>query len=128
MDEAARGTGRGRAITRALLGAAYFAAGLLHLLNPAPFLGITPAWVPEPALVIALTGLAEVAGAVGEAIDEIRNLSRGLSLPDLERREMRGCFGPSELLAGGEMEDLASEAAVAEESIDVLVAGEAPVA
>jgi signal transduction histidine kinase len=33
--------------------------------------------------------LAEVAGAVGEAIDEIRNLSRGLSLPDLERREMR---------------------------------------
>ena len=65
MDEAARGTGRGRAITRALLGAAYFAAGLLHLLNPAPFLGITPAWVPEPALVIALTGLAEVAGAIG---------------------------------------------------------------
>lgn len=33
--------------------------------------------------------LTEVAGAVTEAIAEIRNLSRGLSVPDLDRRDMR---------------------------------------
>jgi uncharacterized membrane protein len=54
---------RARAITRALLGAAYAAAGVLHLAVPAPFLKITPGWVPAPATVIALTGLCELAGA-----------------------------------------------------------------
>ncbi len=65
MDQATRGTGKVRAITRALLGAAYFAAGVLHLLKPEPFLKITPGWVPAPAMVIAFTGLAELAGSIG---------------------------------------------------------------
>ncbi len=42
----------------------------------------------------ARADLAEVAGAVSEAISEIRNLSRGLSVPDLDRRDM------AEVLAG----------------------------
>lgn len=32
---------------------------------PAPFLGITPNWVPNAPLVIALTGIAELMGAIG---------------------------------------------------------------
>lgn len=56
------------------------------------------------------------------------DFEQGVFFEFVERREMRGCFGPSEFLAGGKMEDLASEAAVAEEGADVLVAGEAPVA
>ena len=48
---------------RGLLGAAYLGAGVLHLAAPRPFLRITPAWVPHPEAVIALTGLAELAGA-----------------------------------------------------------------
>ena len=48
---------------RGLLGAAYAAAGVLHLAAPEPFLRITPTWVPHPEAVIALTGLAELAGA-----------------------------------------------------------------
>jgi len=56
---------RAKAITRGLLGAAYLAAGVLHLAKPKPFLSITPGWVPDPALVIALTGGAELAGVVG---------------------------------------------------------------
>ena len=56
------------------------------------------------------------------------DFEQGVFLEFVERREMRGCVGPSELLAGGKMEDLPSEAAIAEEGIDVLVAGEAPVA
>jgi uncharacterized membrane protein len=56
---------RARLALRLLLGALYLAAGLLHLALPGPFLGITPGWVPLPKLVIALTGLAELAGAAG---------------------------------------------------------------
>lgn len=45
----------------------YGFAGAAHLLNPHPFMRITPQWVPLPGLVIALTGLAELAGAAGLA-------------------------------------------------------------
>ena len=58
---------RARTITRWLLVALYGAAGVLHLTLPAPFLKITPPWVPCPATVIALTGRAELAGAAGLA-------------------------------------------------------------
>ena len=50
---------------RCLLALFYAVAGYFHLANPQPFLTITPAWVPVPELVIALTGVAELAGAVG---------------------------------------------------------------
>ncbi len=43
----------------------YLVAGVLHILLPAPFLSITPHWVPWPALVIFATGLCEIAGAIG---------------------------------------------------------------
>ena len=43
----------------------YGLAGYAHLANPAPFLLITPPWVPAPEAIIALTGLAELAGAAG---------------------------------------------------------------
>lgn len=52
-----------RAITRSLLAAIYLAAGVLHLWQPGVFLKITPPWVPHAPLVIALTGLAELAGS-----------------------------------------------------------------
>jgi len=38
---------------------------VLHLVKPAPFLTITPAWVQMPEAVIALTGVAEILGAIG---------------------------------------------------------------
>ncbi|MBA4795493.1 MAG: hypothetical protein H2041_17675 [Phenylobacterium sp.] len=44
-----------RLTLRLILAAAYFAAGVLHLAVPAPFLGITPGWVPWPQAVIAAT-------------------------------------------------------------------------
>lgn len=50
-------------LLRLLLGALYTAAGVLHLVNPGPFLAVTPNWVPWPETVILLTGLAELAGA-----------------------------------------------------------------
>lgn len=54
----------GRGIARWLLGLAYLVAGVLHIVRPAPFLTITPGWVPMAGTVIFLTGLAEIAGAV----------------------------------------------------------------
>ncbi|WP_296083693.1 DoxX family protein [uncultured Agrobacterium sp.] len=43
----------------------YGFVGTMHLLWPKPFLKITPDWVPSPHLVILLTGLCEIAGALG---------------------------------------------------------------
>ncbi len=63
---------RTRFILRALLAAAYLLAGILHVLKPAPFLGITPAWVPYPQQVIVLTGLCEIAGSVGLHVPRLR--------------------------------------------------------
>ena len=50
---------------RVLLAAVYFVAGVVHLRSPAPFLAITPEWVPYPREVIAFTGVCEIAGAIG---------------------------------------------------------------
>jgi uncharacterized membrane protein len=55
----------GRRIVRLLLVALYLAAGVMHLTRPEPFIAITPPWVPAAPLVITLTGLAELAGAIG---------------------------------------------------------------
>jgi uncharacterized membrane protein len=48
-----------------LLAALYLLAGVAHLAQPAPFVAITPPWVPWPEQVVTLTGLAELAGAAG---------------------------------------------------------------
>jgi len=52
-----------RTVSRVVLALLYGAAGVLHILLPGPFLGITPRWVPFPETTILLTGLAELAGA-----------------------------------------------------------------
>ena len=60
--------GAGRLIKlgiRWLLAAFYAFAGVIHIINPAPFLTITPAWVPAPEAVVLLTGVAEILGAIG---------------------------------------------------------------
>jgi uncharacterized membrane protein len=44
---------------------AYIGVGTLHLAAPGGFVAITPSWVPAPAVVIAATGVCEVAGAIG---------------------------------------------------------------
>ncbi|WP_324074167.1 MAG: DoxX family protein [Erythrobacter sp.] len=54
-----------RAILRWILAVFYFAAGVVHLIKPAPFLTITPDWVPAPEAVVLLTGVAEILGAIG---------------------------------------------------------------
>jgi uncharacterized membrane protein len=62
-----------RSALRWFLAIAYLVAGVFHLARPDPFVRITPVWVPDAPLVIALTGLAEIAGALA--------LAQGWSLP-----------------------------------------------
>lgn len=54
-----------RPVLRWVLAMFYFAAGVIHLVNPAPFLTIMPAWVPAPEAVVLWTGVAEILGALG---------------------------------------------------------------
>lgn len=56
---------RWRTGLRWLLVLIYLVAGVAHLLRPAFFLAIMPPWVPMPALVIAVTGVCEILGAIG---------------------------------------------------------------
>ncbi|KPH57637.1 DoxX family protein [Novosphingobium sp. ST904] len=60
-----RGRALRRYIPRWLLAFFYLAAGILHLVLPAPFVSIVPGWVPAPATTVSLTGMAEILGAAG---------------------------------------------------------------
>ena len=53
-----------RTALRWLLALLYAYAGYRHIVDPAPFLRITPDWVPFAEGVILWTGVAEIAGAV----------------------------------------------------------------
>ena len=57
---------------RLLLAVFYLGAGILHLISPRGFLAITPDSVPYPAFMVAFTGVAEIAGAVGLMIPQTR--------------------------------------------------------
>jgi uncharacterized membrane protein len=57
---------------RILLAIFYLIAGIAHLRSPATFLAIMPSWVPFPDMVIALTGIAELAGAIGLMVPRLR--------------------------------------------------------
>lgn len=56
---------RVRPAVRWLLAVFYAVAGVLHLAFPKPFLTIMPPFVPAPEAVVWLTGVAEIAGALG---------------------------------------------------------------
>lgn len=64
-----------RRALRVLLAAAYFAAGIGHFLFTGALLSITPKWVPQPELVIAATGVCEIAGAIALAQPWSRRLT-----------------------------------------------------
>jgi uncharacterized membrane protein len=56
---------RTRAAMRWIMAIFYAIAGVAHLVAPDKFLAITPDWVPLAPQVILMTGVCELAGAVG---------------------------------------------------------------
>jgi uncharacterized membrane protein len=66
-------------VSRAVLALFYMVAGILHLVWPAPFLLIMPEVVPFPSVVVMVTGILEIAGAIGLLLPDWRRLA-GLML------------------------------------------------
>lgn len=54
-----------KAVLRWVMAVFYLAAGVIHIVRPAPFLTIMPAWVPAPEAVVFWTGVAEILGSLG---------------------------------------------------------------
>ncbi len=61
-----------RLALRLVLAAIYLIAGFAHLTSPNGFLAVTPDWVPFPRETIFVTGLYEIAGAIGLLTSRLR--------------------------------------------------------
>lgn len=66
------GLERARTALRWVIAAAYLFVGIVHLRSPNGFMPIMPDWVPYPLEVILLTGVAEIAGAIGLMVPRFR--------------------------------------------------------
>ena len=55
-----------------VLGVIFVGAGVLHLVKPGMYLRIMPPWLPAPALLVLLSGIAEIVGGVGLFIPAVR--------------------------------------------------------
>ena len=62
-------------IARLTIAPLFVAAGVVHLVRPGVFQGVMPKGVPDPHLVIMLTGAAELAGAVALFVPRLRALA-----------------------------------------------------
>ena len=61
-----------RTIARLLLAFIMVYAGVAHFRNPAPFISIVPDWLPAHAALVAISGVAEIAGGVGLLVPLVR--------------------------------------------------------
>ena len=64
--------GRLRAGSLLFLSVSFVAAGVNHFLDPDVYLAIMPPYLPAHALLVALSGVLEVAGGVGMIIPRLR--------------------------------------------------------
>jgi uncharacterized membrane protein len=58
--------------SRALLGLFFIQAGINHFLMPGPYRRIVPPGIGDPATLVAVSGVAEVAGGVGVLLPATR--------------------------------------------------------
>ncbi len=65
----------GRKVGRGLLSLGMVAMGVLHLVLPAPFVAVVPAYLPAPGALVFVSGVAEVAGGVGLLVPRLRRLA-----------------------------------------------------
>jgi uncharacterized membrane protein len=84
----ARGPNSTRKWVRWVLAALYSFIGVVHFTSTDTILLIMPNWVPEPRLVILITGALEIAGAVALLTPRLRPANikhavEGISVPGL---------------------------------------------
>jgi uncharacterized membrane protein len=61
-----------RTILRWLAAAFFVVAGMFHFLRPELYLQIMPPYFPAPQLLVAVSGVAEIAGGIGLLIRPLR--------------------------------------------------------
>jgi uncharacterized membrane protein len=61
-----------RIILRWLAMIFFVVAGTFHFLKPGPYVQIMPPYFPAPQLLVAVSGLAEIAGGIGLSIPLLR--------------------------------------------------------
>jgi len=61
-----------RAAWRAVYGLSFIAAGAMHFVVPAYYQAIVPSYLPAPAALVAVSGVAEIAGGIGLLIPWLR--------------------------------------------------------
>lgn len=52
-------------VSRGALALFFIVAGIAHFISPAPYLAIVPYYLPWPAAMVALSGVAEILGGLG---------------------------------------------------------------
>lgn len=62
-------------VVRALLAAAFAAAGVTHFTNEALFVRMVPPWVPAPKLAVQVSGVFELLGALGLFVPAVQKLA-----------------------------------------------------
>lgn len=62
--------------SRCLQAALFVVSGTLHLTKPEPFIAIVPPWLAEPRLIVAVSGVAEIAGGLGILNGSTRPVAR----------------------------------------------------
>ena len=60
------------AVSRFALSLFFIVAGSAHFLAPAPYLAIVPSYLPWPATLVVLSGVAEILGGVGVCFHSTR--------------------------------------------------------
>ena len=78
MREPARpcGESRWRIALRGLAAAGFVIAGVLHFVYPAKYQSIIPPRFPSPAALVAISGVAEIAGGLGLLIRPLRRAAQ----------------------------------------------------
>lgn len=64
-----------KTILRTVLAAAMILIGVTHFRQPEPFVAIVPAYLPEPLLLVYLSGFFEILGGVGLCLSRVRKIS-----------------------------------------------------
>jgi uncharacterized membrane protein len=72
MPSATSSPSRLRTALRVVLALAMIAVGVLHFLLPAPFVRMTPAWLPAPLLLVYVSGVFEILGGAGLLVPATR--------------------------------------------------------
>jgi uncharacterized membrane protein len=64
-----------KTVATVLLGALFIAAGANHFVHPTFYQRIVPPSLPNPALLVVISGIAEIAGGIGVLIPVTRKLA-----------------------------------------------------